>query len=130
MGENVVQKPPPGLPGRGYERSSRDGQWRPSVSKKLASSWNPLAVATYTGPDAVAERLVGDDYAKGMPTRVFASAVEGWVAEAAFFTDLRPVADDAGTLLRWRNASECTQSERGPYTIARKLGAGDPETLA
>ena len=27
-------------------------------------------------------------------------------------------------LLRWRNASECTQSGRGPYTIARKLGAG------
>src|SRR6267378_5521263 len=75
-------------------------------------------------PEAVAERLVGDDSAKGMPTRVFASAVEGWVAEAAFFADLRPVADDAGTLLRWRNASECTQSGRGPYTIARKLGAG------
>jgi hypothetical protein len=35
-----------------------------------------LTVATYTEPDVVAERLVGDDFAKGMPTRVFAPAVE------------------------------------------------------
>jgi hypothetical protein len=31
------------------------------VSKKLALSWNPLAVATYAEPDVVAERLVGDE---------------------------------------------------------------------
>ncbi len=33
-----------------------------SVSKKLALSWNPLAVATCTEPDdLVAQRLLGDD---------------------------------------------------------------------
>jgi len=57
----------------------------------------------------------------------------GGVAEAAFSRTKACSRPTAGTLLRWRNASECTQSGRGPYTIARKLGlgvAGDPETLA
>jgi hypothetical protein len=61
MVKKRCEKAAPGLPGCGYKRSSRDGQWRPFVSQKLALSWNPLAVATYAEPDVVAERLVGDE---------------------------------------------------------------------